>query len=145
MGIVTRLTHLGGHDTANSRSSGGGRSTNRSEKHIGHHIDYRQASRQASDQHLGEIYQSQGDASTVHDVSRQDKERDRQQRKTIQSRGHPQGIGGQGWERINMHQHRQYTCHTYTIRNGHTHGQQKEKADHQDHNSDDIHKALLLL
>ena len=77
----------------------------------------------------GKIDQSHGNPSTVHNSSGQHKKGNGQQCKTIQSRGHPVGIGGKGRQGINGHQHGQDPGNSNTESNGDTDDQKNNKTE----------------
>ncbi len=66
-----------------------------------------------------------GNPPTVHNPTRQDKEGDGQQGKTVKAGCHPVGIGGKGRKHINGHQHGQDTGYADAECNGHTDDQKE--------------------
>ena len=60
-------------------------------EHIGDYIDKCQTSGETSDKDPGKVYQSEGNASRIHDITCQNEKWYGQKCKTVKSRGHSLG------------------------------------------------------
>ena len=88
--------HERSHETAVGGGGGGGGTGDRTEEHVCEDIHVGEAAGKPADDDLGEGDQPVGDAAAVHEITREDEERNREQGKAVEAGGEALGDDGGG-------------------------------------------------
>ena len=106
LAVIAFALHHRGHRAADRGGRGDGRAGDGAEEHAPENIHVGESAGQPADDDFCEVDQAPGDAAAVHELTREDEKRNREQREAVEAGGHALRDHGGGRGGIERHEQR---------------------------------------